>query len=158
MGKSSKSKIMFVAGAGGHLTEILKLNSLFDKYSYSLVTEKCEATSYLEKEYPNHVYYLVRNSSFIHPIRLLITCFKSLYLYFKLRPRYIITTGPNIAGPMCCIGKLFGSKIIYIESFANISTKTLTGRLVYKFADLFLVQWESMLELYPKATYKGMVF
>ena len=158
MGKSSKSKIMFVAGAGGHLTEILKLSPLFDKYSYSLVTEKCEATSFLEKEYPNHIYYLVRNSSFIHPLRLLITCFKSLYLYFKLHPRYIITTGPNIAGPMCCIGKLFGSKIIYIETFANHSTKTITGKLIYPFADLFIVQWKSMLKLYPKAVYKGWIY
>ncbi len=158
MAKSSKSKIMFVAGAGGHLTEILKLSPLFSKYPYVLVTEKCPATSFLEKRYPNHIYYLVRNSSFMHPLRLIITCFKSLYLYFKVRPRYIITTGPNIAGPICCIGKLFGSKIIYIESFANINTKTLTGKIVYKFADLFLVQWESMLKLYPKAVYKGGVF
>ena len=158
MARTNQPKVMFIAGAGGHLTEILKLKPLFSKYNYTLVTEKCETTRYLENKYPNKVYYLVRNSSFIHPLRLLVTCFKSAYLYSKLKPRYIITTGPNIAGPMCCIGKLFGSKIIYIESFANINTKTKTGRLVYKFADLFLVQWESMLELYPKAVYKGMIF
>ena len=158
MAKSNRPKIMYVAGAGGHLTEILKLSPMFKKYSYALVTEKCDMTKYLEKKFPNKVYYLVRNSSFRHPLRLLVTCFKSLFLYFKLRPKFIITTGPNIAGPMCCIGKLFGSKIIYIESFANINTKSKTGNLVYKFADLFLVQWESMLELYPKAVYKGMIF
>ena len=87
---------------------------------------------------------------------------------------------------MCCIGKLFGSKIIYIESFAklnkasvtgkmiypfadqfyvqrretfaNIHTKTVTGRLIYAFADLFIVQWESMLKLYPRATYGGWIY
>ena len=26
---------------------------------------------------------------------------------------------------MCCIGKIFGSKIIYIETFANITNKTI---------------------------------
>lgn len=38
---------------------------------------------------------------------------------------------------------------------ANINKKTITGRLVYKFADLFIVQWESMLKIYPKAIYRG---
>ena len=59
---------------------------------------------------------------------------------------------------MCCIGKILGSKIIYIESFANIKTKTITGKLLYPIADKFIVQWESMLELYPKATFGGWIF
>ena len=69
-----------------------------------------------------------------------------------------MSTGAHTAGPMCCIGKIFGSKIIFIESMANITTKTITGRLIYKFADLFIVQWESMLSLYPKAKYGGWIF
>ena len=41
---------------------------------------------------------------------------------------------------------------------ANISTKTITGKLIYKFADLFIVQWEEMLELYPKAILGGSIY
>ena len=59
---------------------------------------------------------------------------------------------------MCLIGQLFGSKVIYIETFANSKTKSKTGRIVYKFADLFIVQWESMLKLYPNAKYGGWIF
>ena len=59
---------------------------------------------------------------------------------------------------MCCLGKIFGSKVIYIETFANVTTKTSTGKLIYKFADLFIVQWESMLEIYPNAVYGGWIF
>ena len=40
----------------------------------------------------------------------------------------------------------------------NANNRSLTGRLVYPFADLFLVQWESLLELYPKAKYVGGIF
>ena len=32
--------VMFVASTGGHLAEILKIQKLFDKYKYILVTEK----------------------------------------------------------------------------------------------------------------------
>ena len=56
------------------------------------------------------------------------------------------------------IFKLFGSKIIFIETFANKNSKTVTGKYVYKFADLFLVQWEEMLKLYPNAKYWGSLF
>ena len=59
---------------------------------------------------------------------------------------------------MCLLAKLFRKKVIYIETFANIKTKTITGRILYKIADLFIVQWESMLKLYPKAIYGGWIF
>ena len=59
---------------------------------------------------------------------------------------------------MCYLGKLLGNKIIYIETFANRHSKTATGKLIYPIADLFIVQWEEMLELYPKAVYGGAIY
>ena len=85
-------------------------------------------------------------------------CLKTVYLYFKIRPKYIVTTGTHTAGPMCYLGKLLGNKIIYIETFANRHSKTATGKLIYPIADLFIVQWEEMLELYPKAVYGGAIY
>ena len=81
-----------------------------------------------------------------------------MFFYIKLRPKYIITTGTHTAVPMCYIGKLFGSKIIFIETFANKNTKTLSGKLIYPIANLFLVQWEEMLKLYPKAIFGGSIY
>lgn len=57
--------------------------------------------------------------------------------------------------PLCLIAKLFGKKLIYIESFAKVSSPTETGRFLYKFADRFYVQWKPMLQFYPKAIYLG---
>ena len=59
---------------------------------------------------------------------------------------------------MCYLGKIFGSKIIYIETFANRNTKTATGRLIYPIADLFIVQWKEMLKIYPKAVLGGSIY
>ena len=83
---------------------------------------------------------------------------KSLYLYFKIKPQYIVTTGVHTAVPMCLFGHFFGSKVIYVDSFANIHSKSLTGKILYKYTDLFIVQWESMLELYPKAVNGGWIY
>lgn len=154
-------KVLFISSTGGHLSELLQLKPMFEKYDYHLITEKTKSNENLKKEYKNKIDYLLygtKDKILIYPLKLLINCFKSLYLYFKIRPNYIVTTGAHTAGPMCCIGKIFGSKIIFIESFANSSTKTITGRLIYYFADLFIVQWESMLKLYPKAVYRGGIY
>ena len=59
---------------------------------------------------------------------------------------------------MCLIGKIFGSRVIYIETFANIKTKTATGRLLYPFSDLFIVQWKSMKKLYPDSVDGGWIY
>ena len=87
---------------------------------------------------------------------------KYLDLLFKeiniIKPKIIITTGTHTAVPMCYIGKIFGSKIIFIETFANKNTKTLSGKMVYPIADLFIVQWEEMKKLYPKAVYGGAIY
>ena len=153
-------KVLFISSTGGHLTEMLELKELFKKYDYHIITEKTKSNLKLKKEYGKKIDFLIygtKDHKFSYPFKLIVNCFKSLWFYIKIRPRFIITTGAHTAGPMCCIGKIFGSKIIFIESMANITTKTVTGKLIYKFADLFIVQWESMLRLYPKAVYGGWI-
>ncbi len=156
-----KKKVMFISSTGGHFSEIMQLSPMFKDYDYSIVTEKTKISASLKEKYQNKIdflFYGTKDHVLVYPFKLILNCFKSLFLFFKIRPSYIITTGAHTAGPMCCIGKLLGAKIIYIETFANIETKTITGRLIYKFADLFLVQWESMLTLYPKAICKGWIY
>ncbi len=156
-----KKRVMFIASTGGHLNEMLCLKPMFEDYNYSLITEKTKSTTSLKDEYKSRLGYLIygtKDHMLSYPFKLLINCFISLFYFIKYRPKYIVTTGTHTAGPMCCIGKIFGSKIIFIESFANISTKTITGKIIYKFADLFIVQWKSMLKLYPKAKFGGWIY
>ncbi|MNC82123.1 Oligosaccharide biosynthesis protein Alg14 like protein [compost metagenome] len=51
-----------------------------------------------------------------------------------------------------------GAKLVYVESYAKIYSPTLTGRLIYKIADEFYIQWETLQEAYPKAKYRGALF
>jgi UDP-N-acetylglucosamine:LPS N-acetylglucosamine transferase len=134
---------------------------MFKKYDYHIVTEKTKSTLKLKDKYPKRVDYLVygtKSNLLSYIFKFPFNCLKSVYLYFKIRPNVIITTGAHTAVPMCYIGKLFGSKIIYIETFANIHTKTLSGRMIYPIANVFIVQWDSILKLYPKATLGGWIY
>ena len=154
-------KVMFISSCGGHLTELLQLKSMFNDYDYSIITEKTKNTIDLKDKYKGKVHYMIygtKDHFLVYPFKLIINCFISLLYFIKLRPEYIITTGAHTAGPMCIIGKLFRKKIIFIETFAKINKKTITGKLIYPIADLFIVQWESMLKLYPNAVYGGWLF
>ena len=156
-----KKKVLFIASTGGHLNELLQLSPMFKELDYHLITEKTKSNMYLKDKYKNKVNYLIygtKHHILTYPFKLLANCFISLYLYLKIHPDYIITTGVHTAGPMCCLGKIFGSRVIYIETFANMVTKTATGKLLYPISDKFIVQWESMKELYPKADFGGWIF
>ena len=153
-------KVLFISSTGGHLNELLQLDSLFKKYNSYLITEKTKTNNSIKNKY-NNVYYLVygtKDHIFTYIFKFTYNIIKSFLLYLKIRPKVIVTTGTHTAVPMCYIGKLFGSKIIFIETFANRTTKTLAGKIVYPIADTFIVQWESMLEHYPKAIYAGWIY
>ena len=90
--------------------------------------------------------------------KMMINFLKTLMIWFKERPDYVITTGAMVVLPMAFLAKLFGKKLIYIESFARVYDGSKTGKLLYKYADLFIVQWESLKEVYPKAIYGGSIY
>jgi polysaccharide biosynthesis protein len=83
---------------------------------------------------------------------------KSGYILLKKKPDIIISTGALVTYPICLLGKILGKKIVYIESFARVDKASLTGKLMYKIADLFIVQWKELLNIYPNAVYGGGIF
>ena len=156
-----EKKVLFISSTGGHFNELMRLNQLFPKYNTYIATEKQKNNEYLKEEFKGKVFYLLygtKDHPISYPFKLFINCFISLFYFLKIRPDVIVTTGTHTAGPICCLAKIFGKKVVYIETIANINSKTITGRLLYHIADLFLVQWESMLKLYPKAIYKGWIY
>lgn len=155
-----KKKVMFISSTGGHLDELLQLKPIYNNYDYCIITEKTKTNIKLKDKFSkvSFLVYGTKDHLFSYVFKLIYNCFKSIFFFFKYRPDYIITTGTHTAVPMCYIGKLFRKKVVFIETFANRNTKTLAGRLVYPIADKFVVQWEEMLKLYPKAEYWGGIY
>lgn len=159
--KNKKKKVMFISSVGGHLTQLLELKSIFNNYNYILITEKNDVTKKLKAKYKiSYLPYGSRNQKLTYPFILFYSCLKSVFYFLKYRPEVIITTGANTAAAMCCLGKIFHRKVIFIESFAKRNTPTITGRYIYKLHayTTFVVQWESMKEVYPDAKYWGGIY
>ncbi|GAB6099402.1 UDP-N-acetylglucosamine--LPS N-acetylglucosamine transferase [Halanaerocella petrolearia] len=149
-------KLLLISSCGGHLTQLLKLEEMFKKYDFHIVTEKLDFTLNLREKYP--VSFLIhggRNYPIRYFFKFIYNLIKSFIIFALEKPDYVITTGAHTGVPMCYIAKLFGKKVIFIESFAKIKSPTLSGRIVYPIADLFIVQWEEMKKHYPEAIYPG---
>ena len=160
--QNEKKKVLFISSTGGHLSELLSLESVFDEYDYYIVTEKTENNMNLKSKYPNRVSYMkygTKKNIIKYFFIFTLNCIKSFGILFSRTPDVIVTTGAHTAVPMCYIAKiLFGKKIIYIETFANVTTKTLTGKLIYPISDVFVVQWEQLKNKYPKSVYWGEIY
>lgn len=151
-------KICFAASTGGHFEQLMMLKPLMKKYDSFILTEK---TDYEVKNNDNIKIYKVNQvnrKQKLFVINMFINSIKSCAIFLKEKPDLVITTGVLAMIPMCLIAKLFRKKLIYIESFAKISSPTLTGKFLYKYADRFYVQWEKMLDIYPNAIYKGGIY
>jgi UDP-N-acetylglucosamine:LPS N-acetylglucosamine transferase len=73
----------------------------------------------------------------------------------QIRPSAIISAGPAISVPVSILGKLLGARIIFIESSSRIRHPSMTGRIMYRWADLFFVQWQQLQEKLPRAIFAG---
>ncbi|WP_395026215.1 PssD/Cps14F family polysaccharide biosynthesis glycosyltransferase [Robinsoniella sp.] len=146
-------KICFAASSGGHLEQLMMLKKLMKKYNSFVLTEK---TLYTVENEDIKTYYLqqVNRKEKTFFLRMAANFIYTLYIWIKEKPDIVISTGVLSTIPVCMLAKIFRKKIIYIESFAKVSSPTETGKLIYKFADQFLVQLQQMTDIYQKAIYK----
>ncbi len=148
-------KVCLVGSSGGHLTHLYMLKPFWEKEERFWVTfDKADARSLLKEErfYPC---YFPSNRSLK---ALIINTYRAFKILRKERPDLIISSGAAVAVPFFYVGKLYGAKTIYMEVFDRVNHSTITGRLVYPISDRFLVQWEEMKEVYPKAINLGSIF
>lgn len=148
-------KIALVGSSGGHLAHLVALKPVWQDADRFWVTfDKSDAQSILKNERRYNAYY-PSNRSIKNLIR---NTWVAMRVLSKERPDVIVSSGAAVAVPFFYLGKLMGAKTVYIEVFDRIDKPTLTGKLVYPVTDKFIVQWEEMKEVYPKAINLGGIF
>lgn len=150
-------ELCFVASSGGHWEEIMCLKKLAGEHETFFVTEAGGQAEEANLQ-PMYLVPQINRKEKHFPLHFVQLIFRAIRILHREKPKVVITTGALAAVPFCWIQKLRRGKVIYIESFARVHNASLSGKLVYPFADLFLVQWEPMQEVYPKAKYVGGIF
>lgn len=156
-------KICLECAEGGHLDEMMAILSAFCSHEIFFVTTKAKSSQALTEKYK---VYFVRRERNVRS-RLGVYFFELMYMIklfiiapfilLKEKPRAIVSTGGGATIPLYLWGKLLGIVTIYISSLTRIEELSGTGKIVYPFADVFLVQWEILLKKYTKAKYWGKV-
>lgn len=154
---NKKKKVCLISSSGGHLEQIKQLKEVYNKYDCFYVVSRTKATEVMKQKH-YIVSDLVRKNKLVMVLRMIRMMFEQFKIFVKEKPDVVLTTGAAVAIPMCLIGKIYHKKVIYIESFARMTTPNKTGLLLYKFADLFIIQWEELKKYYPNAVYGGSIY
>lgn len=148
-------KVCLVGSSGGHLTHLYMLKPFWNnKDRFWVSFDKEDARSLLEGERFYPCYYPSNRSI----KALIINTWRAIKIIHKEKPNLIISSGAAAAVPFFWIGKLYGTKNIYIEVFDRIDAPTISGRMCYPVSDKFIVEWEEMKKVYPKAINLGSIF
>lgn len=145
-------KICLVASSGGHLEELSFVKYINMDFDVFLVTEK---VTKINDEFYKKKYFVDQINrkeifAFFKVLRLFVQGNRILN---KEKPDVFISTGALISIPILILGKLRGKKVIFVESFARVESGSISGKIAYRFADVFIVYWKSLLKTYPKAIY-----
>lgn len=164
--------VIFACNEGGHFSQLLALNELFGKYESVVLTDNKRANKDIpalrdvkaiefamafaekRKELTRERHRRLTHASYLGAYwNLFWQCVK---VWKKYKPKVIVSTGSNIAVPLCFIAKIGGSKFVYIETRAKVYNKTISGNIVEHFADKIIVQWPEMIDVYKgRAEYFG---
>jgi poly-beta-1,6-N-acetyl-D-glucosamine synthase len=150
--RSKVGGLMLVADPGGHLSELLALREVWERFERCWIVIDDVDTAALSGESlfiahgptQRSVWKLARNS---------LLAFR---LVRRLRPSVILTTGAGLSVPFAWTGRLFGARVLYIECAGRVGIST-SGRLVAPVAHRFYVQWPGVLPELPNAQYYGSI-
>lgn len=145
-------RVLLVSSSGGHLAQLLALRSWWEGCARRWVTfDTADAVSALAGETVAWAYRpTTRNiPNLLRNLRL------ARRVLDDWRPDVIVSNGAGVAFPFFVVGRVLGVPTVYVEVYDRVDSRTLTGRLVKPFTDLFLVQWPEQLELYTGSRLVG---
>lgn len=147
-------KICLAASAGGHLSQLLKLDASWQEYETFCIT----TTDVVEEKLQEYgKVYVVRECNREHPMRVITVLFQCVRVILRERSDVVLSTGAAAGCIVCFLGKLIGAKVVWIDSITNVERISLSGRMVRYIADLFLVQWPELVKQYKNVEYVGAV-
>ena len=159
------ARVLVVLGEGGHTRQMLQLvDALGAEHDYHYLLAAEDTLSEGKIRRPGPVYRVRRPRSKVkgRTDGALASAWQTLRsmaalgpILRRARPQAVLTNGPSLAVPTALLAKLMGARVIYVESASRVTTLSSSGRLVYPFADLFIVQWPGLQARYPKAVYAG---
>lgn len=152
-GEHAPLRVLLVASAGGHWTELYRLRSAFVGADCQFVSTAKGLVAPLGDRDVFEVADTARDT-----IRTLAPTTASLVRIFRrFDPDLVVSTGAAPGALALFLAKLFGARTIWIDSIANSEGLSLSGRLVRPVADVRITQWQHLVEGNPSLRYLGQI-
>lgn len=145
-------KMLLVASAGGHLSQLIALRHLWEEHERRWVTfDQPDALTALDGE--------IVATAHSPTTRNLHNAVRNLRLAWSLigawGPDVIISTGAGVSVPFFVAARCRGIASVFVEVYDRITQPSLSGTVCYALADQFCVQWSEQTAFYPAAVLIG---
>ncbi len=157
------SSYVLVTDRGGHLHNARMLMDQMQIMPRAILTTygpELEALQHgnLKTYRIPYLFTWVGKKRFWNPFKSLYAFFHAAFLVAVLRPAKVISLGASDVVPFCFVARLAGAQIIHVECMNQVTSPSVTGRLLYPICKAVYVQWPELLSAYGgKARYAGWV-
>jgi UDP-N-acetylglucosamine:LPS N-acetylglucosamine transferase len=145
------AKICIVSSCGGHLTEVRTLRSAYEQHEHFYVINKRVT---LPADMTDNTYFIKHSE---RDLLFFVNLWEAWRILRRERPQVILSTGAGPCVPFAIVGKVLGVPSIFIETFARVTEPSMTGWIMYRLANKFFYQWQSLARFYPKGTCCGLL-
>lgn len=153
MSPPKKQKVLAIASPGGHWIQLNKIcHPLESQFDVVYVTPGAEyGNTKSKKKVVN-----ITDASASSKLKLIPLVFQLLLIFIKERPSAIISTGAAPGAIAFLLAKYLPIKTIWVDSIANVSQLSRSGRMVKNHANKVITQLEPLSDS-KEVFYKGSI-
>jgi UDP-N-acetylglucosamine:LPS N-acetylglucosamine transferase len=146
-------ELFAAASFGGHFEQLLQLREAWGGRACLYITTR----EGMVEELADAPIAVVKDCHTGQVVRATLCLMQLCALFFKHRPRYLVTTGalPGLLATVAA--RLVGARVIWIDSVANSERLSTSGRHAKRFAHAHYSQWPEVAER-QRTDYAGSLF
>jgi len=133
-------RLLAISSGGGHWIQLMRIRRAFDGCDVTYATvDEGYAEDVLDCRFVR-----IPNGNLWSLWSLIMSALGVARLLVCLRPDVVVTTGAAPGYFAVMFGKLLGARTVWLDSMANASRLSASGRKAKRFSDLCLTQWRHL--------------
>ena len=135
-------KVLAVASGGGHWVQLRRVIPALEGHRVVYLT----IHPTYRTDVPDAKVHVVNDATRWDRIGSLLMALRILWIVLRERPDVVLSTGAAPGFFAILFGRFLGARTIWLDSIANVEGVSMSGRMVRRYADLWLTQWPHLAE------------
>lgn len=135
-------KVLAVASGGGHWVQLRRVIPALEGHRVVYLT----IHPTYRTDVPEAKVHVVNDATRWDRIGSLRMALRILWVVLRERPDVVLSTGAAPGFFAILFGRFLGARTIWLDSIANVEAVSMSGRMVRRYADLWLTQWPHLAE------------